>query len=390
MAIIPVVKYDGPPDVLAWKYPSQELSTWTQLIVNESQEAMLFIEGRGLDLFAAGRHTLTTQNVPVLTSFVKLPFGGKSPFTAEVWFVNKLRTLNVKWGTSSAIQLQDPVYQVPVSVRAFGQFGVQIEDSRKFLTQLIGTVAEFDQATLGKQFRSVAVMKVNELISSYMIHKKISILEINAYIGEISKHIEEQIAPLFETYGIRLFQFTTDSINIPEGDSVTSRLKDALAKKAEMNILGYTYHQERSYDVLQSAAQNVLFPGTLVGAGSGLDLGGDRRGHPSEAANRQGVSASECSECGSPIASGAKFCSECGDPYNPCPSCRADNPSAARHCLRCGSSLNAGCIHCGARLQAEAKFCAECGGSQKIACKQCHYELAPGQKFCPECGTRAE
>lgn len=90
MAIIDFVKYDGAPDIFAWKYPNQELSTWTQLVVNESQEAILYKSGKALDLFGPGRHVLDTANIPLLTGLIGLPFGGKSPFTAEVWFINKI------------------------------------------------------------------------------------------------------------------------------------------------------------------------------------------------------------------------------------------------------------------------------------------------------------
>lgn len=102
MAIVSVVKYDGNPDVFAWKYPDSELGTWTQLIVNESQQAILFKGGQALDVFEAGRHTLSTNNIPFLETIINLPFGGQSPFSAEVWFVSKQFNLDVKWGTAFA------------------------------------------------------------------------------------------------------------------------------------------------------------------------------------------------------------------------------------------------------------------------------------------------
>ena len=148
MAIVEVVKYDGSPDVLVWKYPSQELGTWTQLIVNESQEAVLYKGGKIFDIFQSGRHTLSTENIPLLNKIVNLPFGGRSPFTAEVWFVNKLYSLNVKWGTPTPIQVQDPKYGVFVPVRANGQFGIQIKDAEKFLVKLVGTASVFDRQNL--------------------------------------------------------------------------------------------------------------------------------------------------------------------------------------------------------------------------------------------------
>ena len=99
MALIDVVKYNGGPNVFAWKFPSDELSTFTQLIVNESQEAILVKDGQFADIFKAGRYRLTTANIPILNNIINLPFGGESPFKAEVWYVNKAYSLDIKWGT---------------------------------------------------------------------------------------------------------------------------------------------------------------------------------------------------------------------------------------------------------------------------------------------------
>lgn len=162
MAIIDVIKYDGPPDVFAWKHPNQEMGTWTQLIVNESQEAILYKGGQAMDRFTAGRHTLSTANIPIISNIVNLPFGGKSPFTAEVWFVNKLHSLNIKWGTRAPLQAQDPKYQMFVLVRSYGQFGIQIDDARKFLAKLVGTMPVFNQDALSEYFRGVLMMNIHE------------------------------------------------------------------------------------------------------------------------------------------------------------------------------------------------------------------------------------
>ncbi|GAA3411313.1 SPFH domain-containing protein [Paenibacillus hodogayensis] len=392
MAIIRVVKYDGPPDELVWKYPSQELGTWTQLIVNESQEAMLFLEGQATELYTAGRHTLSTRNVPLFISLVKLPFGGKSPFTAEVWYVNKLRTLTVKWGTPAPIQLKDPVYGLPISLRAFGQFGIQIEDTRMFLTQVVGTLGRYDQEEIGKHFRAIITMNINEYLSAYLIHKKINILEINAYIGEVSRHIEKKIAPLFQTFGVRLLNFNTDSINIPEDDAMTSRLKEALATKAERDILGSTVSQELSF-LKPAVTPPMKKPALRLD-----DIGDELKIEFSLTASDDAADVDEgefdmedpgCSKCGHPLVYGSKFCTNCGDPYNPCPVCLTDNETDAVHCKSCGSEMGAACHHCGATIPKGSKFCPECGKRVTVTCSRCRYELEPGQKFCPECGNQA-
>ena len=120
MAVSDVVKWDAPKGLYAWKYPSQELGSWSQLIVAESQEAIMVKEGRQLGPFLAGRHTLDTKNYPVLKQFLKIPFDGKTPFTAEVWFVQKAVQLDVKWGTRQALIIKDPMYGIVLPVRAFG------------------------------------------------------------------------------------------------------------------------------------------------------------------------------------------------------------------------------------------------------------------------------
>lgn len=390
MAIIEVVKYDGPPGVFAWKYPNQELGTWTQLIVNESQEAILFKGGQALDSFTAGRHTLSTANIPILSNIINLPFGGKSPFTAEVWYVNKMNSMNVKWGTSTPLQLQDPKYNMMIAVRSFGQFGVRVEDPRKFLLQLVGTLPLFNQDTLVNYFRGLLMSNINELISSYLVHKKISILEINAYVAEISKHIQGRLAQTFLDNGLELNNFYIDSINIPDNDPATIRLKEALAKKAEMDIIGFTYQQERSFDTMEEAAGN---PGNLgvgmMNTGMGLGMGLGFAGPAVDMVNRM-TRSSTFDTGSSPTVKESKVCSKCG----------ILNSADARFCSGCGHNLQSvppeepavdktTCHECGFVVVSEAKFCPNCGTSLILKCGGCGHELKPGQKFCAECGTKA-
>lgn len=411
MAIIDVVKYDGNPDVFAWKYPGTELSTWTQLIVNESQEAILVKGGQICDVFGPGRHVLDTSNIPILNNIVNLPFGGQSPFKAEVWFINKVFSLNVKWGTPSPIQLQDPKYKIFVPVRAYGQFGVKIEDSKKFLLKLIGTLPRFDKATLLKYFRGVYLTRSKDAISSYLVKKGVSILEINAYLDEISAFLEGKLTPAFDEYGIRLVNFFVNDINVPEDDSAVRQLKDALAKKAEMDIVGYNYQQERSFDTLEGAATNPgSMQGDMLGTGIGLGMGAgmggaigqqfggisknlniDDKEHEGAANSKEKKSPEiHCASCGARLRSDVKFCPECGKRYNPCHKCGADLPEGATACPECGAKVPVACPNCGNQVHEDWKFCPECGHSLVKVCKNCGATLENNVKFCPECGTSVE
>lgn len=432
MAIVEVVKYNGSPDFLAWKYPNEELGTWTQLIVNESQEAILFKGGKALDIFGSGRHTLETANIPILSKLVNIPFGGRSPFTAEVWYVNKLFDLDVKWGTASPIQLQDPKYNIIIPVRAFGQFGIQVEDSKKFILKLVGTMSTFDKKSMINYFRGLYLTKVKDLISTYLVKHQISILEINAYLEEISDELQGKMVDVLKDYGIKLVSFYVNDISVPDDDSAVVRLKNALSKKAEMDIIGFDYQQERSFDTLEGAATNPnSIQGNMMGAGMrigmGFGMGGavgaqfsgiannistqveikkcpkcnadmnkntrfcGECGHDTQdtSISKEKKSEVKCADCGASLNKNAKFCPECGKKYNSCPNCKGDMPEGATVCPVCNESLPMKCPGCGSDiLKKGAKFCSECGMSLVKNCSNCGTAIEGEQKFCLECGNK--
>lgn len=431
MAVIDVIKYNGGPDVFAWKYPSEEIGTWTQLIVNESQEVILYKGGQALDLFASGRHTLETANIPLLNNIVNLPFGGRSPFAAEVWYINKIFSLDIKWGTPTPIQLQDPKYKVFVPLRSYGQFGIQIEDSRKFLMKLVGTLPIFDKTNITKYFRGLYLTKVKDAISVYIMKKQVSVLEINAYLDELSEHLKEKMGPVLAEYGIRLINFYVNDISLPEDDSAIIKLKEALAKRAEMNIVGYNYVQERSFDTLEGAATNPSSgQAGLMGAGMGLGMGvgiggnfGQQLGGIAQAINTSALKKCPnchadmeankrfcgncgfdsqstndlqgnsnyitCSNCGHTFSKNVKFCPECGDTYKPCAFCGADLKETATQCHVCGKETLKPCAKCGTLIPGgNIKFCPECGEPQVKKCPNCGNLIQGDSKFCSECGTK--
>lgn len=370
MAIVSVIKYEGNPDVFAWKYPDTELGTWTQLIVNESQQAILFKGGQALDIFEAGRHTLTTNNIPFLEKLINLPFGGQSPFSAEVWFVNKQFNLDVKWGTPSPIQIQDPIYGVFVPVRSHGIFGIQIEDAKKFLVKLVGTLPSFSKNDIMRYFRGVYVSKVKDAISTYIVDKKVGVLEINMYLDELSDFLQERIGPILADYGVGLVNFYVNDISIPEDDPAVVSLKAALAKRAEMNVIGYNYVQERSFDTLEGAANNSGstasdLMGAGLGLGMGLGMGGGFGGAFGEVARNLNVNGGF--SAGSSTGSGAVNSSSFGE-----------TASAMAAGIAAGATIGSSPSATDSQAVAPTspKFCSECGSS-----------LTPSAKFCAQCGT---
>ena len=374
MAIVDVLTHKNSEDEFIWKYPDEELGTWTQLIVHEGQETLFLKDGKICDKFLAGKYVLSTKNIPTLTALLRIPFGGQSPFRAEVWFINKLSVLDIKWGTLSPIQLQDAKYNIFIPVRAFGQFGIRINNSEKFFTKLVGNRINFGKKDIQNYFKGVYLTKVRDILSRYIIQKRISILEINSYVSELSEHLCEEIGRYFEQYGIELFNFFINDINVSENDEGVERLKKALAKKAEMDIMGYNYMQERSFDTLEGVAKNTSsssIASNFIGTGLGISLG---KGIATTMNNdlieniqifEEKENKFPCKNCGKLIEKKSKFCKFCGN-------------NQEIKCPKCGK------IH----IEKDIKFCNECGTKLLLSCENCGTIIEKGSKFCRMCGNK--
>jgi membrane protease subunit (stomatin/prohibitin family) len=286
MALIDRVKYDGPSDTLVWKFPSEDLSTLTQVLVNESQEAVFYKEGKALDVLGPGRHTLSTGNIPLLEKLINLPFGGKTPFTAEVYYVSRATVTDLKWGTATPIQVQDPKYQLYVPVRSFGTYGIRVAHSQQFITSIVGTVPSYSTEDIAAYFRSVIMTRVGDFIAETIMKQNIPMVQIAAYVEEVSAVGKAKIAEDFKKYGIELTEFWVNSINIPEDDPGVQKLKAALADRAEMDILGDGYAQKRTFDTMEKAAENEGGgAGSTMGMGMGFGMGNQMGNMMSQAMN---------------------------------------------------------------------------------------------------------
>ena len=125
MALIDVVKCEVNDKELVYKFPSEDLRIGTQLVVYTGQTAFFVKGGKVMDQFESGTYTIKTENIPILNKIINIPFGGETPFSAEVWFVNGIVKLDMPWGTPQPIQIEDPKYKIIVPVRAHGQYGLR-------------------------------------------------------------------------------------------------------------------------------------------------------------------------------------------------------------------------------------------------------------------------
>lgn len=274
MALIDVVQWNNAKDEIIYRFPEGDISLGAQLIVRENQEAILFREGQALDSFSAGRHTLETGNIPVLEKIINLPFGGKSPFPAEIFFINKTEIPNLKWGTRQPITVQDPTYNIPIPVRAFGSYSIRIRELKAFVIMATGTWQAYDSDTIGSALREQVIMpRLKDLIAEFMIKQKITILHMAAYQDEIAAAGRAKMLEEFDSFGIELVRFAIESVNYPEDDEMVKRLQNALADNMEVNVQGDNYKLRRTFDTMEKAAENEGMAGSAMGAGMGFGMG---------------------------------------------------------------------------------------------------------------------
>jgi len=204
MAIIDLVRWapQGNETIYAYRFPETNLSTYTQLIVQESQEAILFSKGQIVGKFGPGKHTLNTENLPILRSLYGLPFGGKNPFTAEVWFVNKLQPYNIDWSIDR-MDIHDNDYNTGIPLIANGRYGLKITDAERFLIKIVGTKNSFDQNDLTDQFFGEFSTKTKSTILQFMINNKIGLKQISAHLDNISEHLKTIMLPFWEKFRFR-------------------------------------------------------------------------------------------------------------------------------------------------------------------------------------------
>lgn len=226
MALFDVIQYDGDNGTFLWKHPSEDFNMLSQLIVHQSQEAVFLKDGRVLDLFGPGRYTLDSDNLPLLSALVNLPFGGTSPFHCEVYFINKSDQMAIKWGTDSKVEYLEPTYRFPIQIGACGEMSLRVRDSYKLLTRLVGVDDVLTREGLSRYFRSAVITRVKTCLAQYMRESGVSIFEIDSHLEALSQKLQEQLAPDFEEYGLSLERFYVMTVLKPEEDPTYRKFKD--------------------------------------------------------------------------------------------------------------------------------------------------------------------
>ena len=261
----------GPNEMVA-RVPevgSGDFRLGSQVIVRESQRAVFYRDGKSLDVLPAGRHTITTANLPILSGLLRLVTGGNDMFTAEAYFVNMREFTDLKWGTPQPISLRDSDLGL-VRLRAFGQYTMQVSDPKMFVDKIVGTQGVYSTAQIEDYLRNAVISRLTDVLGENMK----SIFDLPQLFDEISGGMRAKVQDDFAAMGIALKQFMVVSIN------PTDETAKAIDERASMGAIGNldAYMKYKAAQAMGDAAKAGGGTGEGLGLGAGIGMGAGMAG----------------------------------------------------------------------------------------------------------------
>ena len=236
----------------------------SQVIVRESQNAIFYRDGKSLDMFGPGRHTITTANLPFISSVMSFFTGGNNVFTAEVYFVNMREFTDLKWGTPQPISLRDSELGF-ARVRGFGQYTIQIAEPKRFVDQIVGAQGLYQTSQIEDYLRNTIISNITDVLGENMT----SIFDLPKLMDELGAAVKAKATDAFAAVGIALKQLLVVSI------TPTDETAKAIDERASMGAIGNmdAYMKYKAAKAMGDAANNPAGGGAAAGVGLGAGMG---------------------------------------------------------------------------------------------------------------------
>ena len=267
--IFDVVEYPSEmADEIVHRFPETgvaDLRLGSQVIVRESQNVVFFRDGHALDVLGPGRHTITTANVPLLTALLGQAFGGRTPFTAEVYYVSMREFADRKWGTPQPIIVRNPGVGLGVALlQGFGTYSFQVKDPQQFVTQLVGAQGAYRTSDIETRLRTMLLSKLQDVLGETT--SKSSVLDLIGLTEELGAAVRAKAQDDFLAIGLLLKSFYIGNLKPSEKSAEELR---------QMGMLDMqTYTQLQAADAMRDAAQNPSGgAGLTAGIGAGMGIG---------------------------------------------------------------------------------------------------------------------
>ena len=276
---ISTIQNQSSTDFLIWKSPIKSITIGSQIIVHENEEALLFENGQLLNIFKPGRHLIESGNIPGLEGLISSSFKGGSPIIVEIWFASKVASFDYKWGTR--LQVKDNTYGLILPMTSYGSYALKIEDTASLIVQLVGKNQSLSKMELKEKLVPLLVRNLKEEVADTIVEDKADIFTISTELRDISKNVQKSLCEEFSRFGLDLFDFYIESLEVDEKCEEYKKLKSSLGDAASLKLRanaakdsGNFYQTERSFDALQAAAENESgISGTLLSGGLGLGIG---------------------------------------------------------------------------------------------------------------------
>src|SRR4030095_985916 len=245
---------------------STDIKMGAQLIVQDTQAAVFYKDGKALDVVKAGRHTLTTANIPFLTKLLSLPFGFNSPFQAQVYYVSMKKFIDLKWGTKSPINFRDAELTF-VQLRASGKFSMRVKDPQLFINEIVGTQGKYTTNEIEDYLRDSIVSRLNTVLGKNLK----TVFDLGQYYPQIETGIKSEVTDFFNSMGIELTDLIIVGIVPPD------EVQEKINERSSMGALGNLdqYMKFKTAQAMEKAAENPGGGGTAglgVGLGAGMTM----------------------------------------------------------------------------------------------------------------------